>query len=119
MDPPFEAPGEPALEIRTLRVDGAAFCVKRGRKCRRPGVRLQIDLSRTTAVTGALSRRPPRGSGRARSFGRVNLGNVLAGSRTLSFSRTAAGKRLTPGRYSLTLQIGDSAPRTLRFKVRA
>jgi plastocyanin len=110
--------GSTAVEIRTLRPAGTTFCIRRSRTCRRPGVRLRIDLSRAATVTGTLRRRPPRGARRARRFGRVSLGTVAAGARTLRFSRTAGGRRLTPGRYTLALTIGDAAPRTVRFKVR-
>jgi hypothetical protein len=69
-------------------------------------------------VTGTLTRRPPRGRARAKSFGRVSFGNVAAGLRTLRFSKNAAGKRLTAGRYTLKLTVAGRAPQTLRFKVR-
>jgi plastocyanin len=109
---PSEPPGELApLEVRTLRTDGRAFCTRRGPRCRRPGVRLRIDLSRAAAVTGTLTRRPAN-----RRFGRISLGTVPAGPRTLRFTRTAAGRRLTPGRYTLALTI-ESERRTLRFRV--
>ena len=81
-------------------------------------MRVVIDLSRATAVTGNLSRRPLRGKARARRFGKVNFGTVAAGPRTLTFSRTADGKRLAAGRYTLTLNVTGAAARTLRFKVR-
>jgi len=110
--------GDSTLGVRTLRVAGATFCTKRSRTCRRPGVRVRIDLSRAATVTGTLRRRPLRGARRARGFGRVHLGTVPAGARTVRFSRTRSGRRLTPGRYTLALTVGDAAPRTLRFRVR-
>jgi plastocyanin len=109
-DPPPPAGGTPALEVRTLRTDGQTFCTKRGPRCRRPGVRVRIDLSAAAPVAGTLSRR-------ARRFGRVSFGTVNAGARTLRFTRTSSGKRLTAGRYRLALTIG-SERRTLRFRVR-
>ena len=115
-------PGPPTqggaqLEVRTLRVTASTFCTKRGPRCRRPGVKVKIDLSQPAAVTGTLSRRP-RGRTRAKRFGRVDFGTVAAGMRTLKFTKTAAGKRLTAGRYRLKLTIGARAPQTLSFKVR-
>ena len=68
-------------------------------------------------MTGTLSRRP-RGRTRAKRFGRVDFGTVAAGMRTLRFTKTAAGKRLTAGRYRLKLTIATRAPQTLSFKVR-
>ncbi len=55
---------------------------------------------------------------KAKRFGRVDFGTVAAGMRTLKFTKTAAGKRLTAGRYTLKLTIGARAPQTLGFKVR-
>jgi plastocyanin len=114
--PPPPPGGDAAVEVRTLRVDGATFCTRRGPRCRRPGVRLRIDLSAPANVTGTLSRRAPR-SARSRRFGAVRLGTVAAGPRTLRFTRTASGRRLRPGRYTLELTIAD-VRRTLRFRVR-
>jgi hypothetical protein len=97
--------------VRTLRLAGKTFCTRRSRRCRRPGVRIRIDLSRPAQVNGTLARR-------GRRFGRVDLGTVPAGPRTLRFSRNAAGRRLEPGRYALALTVEDGARRTLRFRVR-
>jgi plastocyanin len=121
---PTPAPGAPGgtapggtaapVEIRTLRLAGATFCTKRARRCRQPGVRVRIDLSRAARVTGTLTRRTaPRGR-----FGRLDFGSVDAGARTLRFSTNAAGRRLAPGRYTLVVRVEDAAPRTLRFRVR-
>jgi plastocyanin len=116
-------PGPPTqggaqLEVRTLRMTASTFCTRRGPKCRRPGVKVRIDLSQPAAVTGTLARRPPRGNVRAKRFGRVSFGTVAAGIRTLKFTKNAAGKRLTAGRYRLELTIGTGAPQTLSFRVR-
>jgi hypothetical protein len=54
--------GSAQLEVRTLRMTASTFCTRRGPKCRRPGVKLRIDLSQPAAVTGTLARRPPRGT---------------------------------------------------------
>jgi hypothetical protein len=70
------------------------------------------------AGAGTLSRRPPRGNAKAKSFGRVSFGTVPAGARTLSFTKNSAGKRLTAGRYTLKLSVGARAPQTLTFRVR-
>jgi plastocyanin len=116
--PPPPPSGDTPVEVRTLRVDGATFCTRRGPRCRRPGVRVRIDLSRAAAVTGTLSRRAPRAA-RSRRFGTVRLGTVAAGPRTLRFTRTATGRRLKPGRYTLALTVADGDfRRTLRFRVR-
>ncbi len=116
-------PGPPTqggaqLEVRTLRMTASTFCTRRGPKCRRPGVKMRIDLSQPARVTGTLSRRPPRGNVRAKRFGRVSFGTVAAGMRILKFTKNATGKRLTAGRYRLKLTIGTRAPQTLSFKVR-
>ena len=104
--------------MRTLRVAGSTFCTKRGRGCAKPGVKVQIDLSRPAQVSGTLTRRPPRGNAQAKSFGRVSFGTVAAGARTLTFTKNTAGKRLTAGRYKLKLTVSGRAPQTLSFKVR-
>ena len=111
--PPGYGPPPPAapLEIHTLRLDGTTFCTKRSRRCRRPGVRIRIDLSRAAPVNGTLSKR-------GRRFGRLDLGTVPAGPRTMKFSRSAAGRRLTAGRYALSLRVDAGSARVLRFRVR-
>jgi plastocyanin len=120
---PSPAPGPgtrpaAAVQVRALAAAGRSFCSKRRRGCPRPGVRVRIDLSRAAAVTGVLRRRPLRGSARARRFGRVDAGRVAAGLRTLRFSRTAAGRRLSSGRYTLTVRVDGRIAGTLSFKVR-
>ena len=67
-------------------------------------------------MTGTLSRRPPRGKAKAKRFGRVDFGTVAAGMRTLKFTKNAAGKRLTAGRYTLKLTIGARAPQTAELQ---
>jgi plastocyanin len=115
---PSPTGGAPQPEVRTLRVKGATFCTKRGSKCRRPGVKVAIDLSQPAAVNGRLARRPLRGKAKAKRFGRVDFGTVAAGMRTLKFTKNTAGRRLTAGRYTLTLTIGGGPQPPLRFKVR-
>jgi plastocyanin len=107
------SPGvEDAVRVRSLAPAARSFCVRRGPACRRPGVRLKIDLSRATRVSGVLRRR-------ARRFGRVDFGTVAAGPRTLVFRRTASGTRLTPGRYTLAVTVSGAAGTTsLSFRVR-
>jgi len=109
--PPATGPAPSTLEVRTLRTDGRRFCARRSRRCRRPGVRIEIDLSRPATVAGTLTRR-------GRRFGRVRLGTVAAGARTLRFTRTATGRRLVAGRFALALTIDGTVRRTLRFRVR-
>ncbi|HEX5620859.1 MAG TPA: plastocyanin/azurin family copper-binding protein [Solirubrobacteraceae bacterium] len=104
--PPGET--EPAaVEIRRLRLRGTAFCSRRSETCRRPGVALRINLSAPARVRGTLKRK-------RRAAGRIDLGTVQAGARTLRF-----GKRLKPGRYTLRLRVGTLPARTLRFRIRA
>ena len=91
-----------AVQVRTLEPAAARFCARRGPGCRRPGVRLRIDLSAPARVTGVLRRR-------AKRFGRVDFGTVAAGPQTLRFRRTAAGERLVPGRYSLAVRVDGDA----------
>lgn len=121
---PGPGPGQPgapttgpgALAIQSVTLPRRRFCNRRGRRCRRPGVRFTIDLSTAGRLTGTLHRRPLKGSRRARRFGTVNFGQVAAGPRRLSFRRTSAGRRLTSGRYMLTLEAGGDK-RVLRFSV--
>jgi plastocyanin len=104
--------GTTPAQLRSLEVASGRFCARRGPNCRRPGVRLRIDLSAPARVTGVLKRR-------AKRFGRVDFGTVAAGERTLRLRRTSAGKRLRPGRYSLALRVdGTPAGQTLKFRVR-
>ncbi len=114
-DPSSET--EPPVEVRRLRLAASTFCTKRGKGCAKPGVKVQIDLSAAAAVTGTLKRRAP-GAKRAKRFGRVDFGTVAAGARTLRFTKNAAGRRLTAGRYKLALTVTGRPPRTLSFKVR-
>jgi plastocyanin len=109
---PTPEPSESAPpEVRTLRVAGASFCMRRGPRCPKPGVRVRIDLSQPATVAGTLRRR-------GRRFGNVRFGTVAAGARTLRFRRTTAGRRLVSGRYTLRLRIAGDAQPALRFRVR-
>ncbi len=103
-----------AATLRTATISPKA-CVRRGPRCKRPGVRLRIDLSAPADVRGTLRRKAP-GARRFKAFGSVRFGRVAAGPRTLKFTRSAAGRRLLPGRYSLALRAGE-ARRTLSFRV--
>ena len=121
---PAPSPGQPGapttaptpLRIESLSLPRRRFCNRRGPRCRRPGVRFEVDLSKAGRLTGTLRRRPLRGRGRAKRFGRLDFGQVRPGERTLSFRRTAAGRRLGSGRYVLTLQAGEDTG-VLRFSV--
>jgi len=113
-------PGAPATgpaATATLRSASIArrACMRRGPRCRRPGARLRIDLSAPADVRANLRRKAP-GARRFRAFGTLRFGRVAAGPRTLTFTRTAAGRRLRPGRYTLALSAGE-ARRTLAFRV--
>ena len=98
-------------EVRSLRLAAGTFCTRRGPRCARPGVRVRIDLTRPATVTGTLRRR-------SRGYGRVRFGTVPAGSRTLTFRRNAAGRRLVAGRYTLRLRVAGEPQPALRFRVR-
>jgi plastocyanin len=110
--------GDAPVRVRSLASAAASFCVRRGPECRRPGVRLRIDLSAPARVTGVLRRRPPRAGAPARRFGRVDFGTVAAGPRTLRFRRTASGKRLTAGRYTLAVTVRGAGTTSLSFRIR-
>jgi plastocyanin len=103
--------GAGAVRVRSLAPAARSFCVRRGPACRRPGVRLDIDLSGAARVSGVLRRR-------ARRFGQVDFGTVPAGPRTLRFQRTSAGKRLSAGRYTLAVAVSGASTTTVRFRVR-
>jgi hypothetical protein len=42
-------------------------------------------------------------------IGKVDLGNKPAGASTINWNLTAAGKKLTPGRYRIVLRAGKTA----------
>jgi plastocyanin len=107
---------QPAAQLRAARMSGTSFCTRRSPTCSRPGVRLRIDLSAPAQVGGTLTRRARPGA-RFRRFGSVGFGRVAAGPRTLSFTRTTAGRRLTRGAYRLALRAAGET-RTLSFRVR-
>lgn len=109
------APGPSGREPATAVLRSASVAERACIRCPRPGVRLRIDLSAPADVRGTLRRRAP-GARRYRAFGSVRFGRVAAGPRTLRFTRTAAGRRLRPGRYTLALRAGE-ARRTLTFRV--
>jgi plastocyanin len=114
--PTVPGPGPTALRIRSVSSKGRRFCNKRSRRCRRPGVRFEIDLSKAGRVTATLARRPLKGRGRARRFGGLKFGEVQPGGKELSFRRTSSGRRLTRGRYAMTIKAGEDT-RVLRFSV--
>jgi plastocyanin len=117
---PMPAGGEPAAAaVRALAVTRTRFCTRASATCRRPGVVLRVELTARGVLAGRLERRPPRRGASYRAFGRLDFGAVPAGPRTLRFSRTASGRRLTPGRYRLRMTLDGRAARTLRFVVRA
>ena len=97
--------------MRSLKPAAKSFCARRSATCRKPGVRLKIDLSAPAQVRGVLKRK-------AKRFGSVDFGTVAAGPRTLRFQKTASGKRLKPGRYTLALTVDGAPAKTLRFRIR-
>jgi plastocyanin len=107
----------PTPELRSARLLRDHFCTRRSRTCKKPGVVLAIDLTAPAAVRGTLKHAALRGRARYRAFGSVSFGQVAAGRRQLVFSRTQAGRLLTPGRYRLALEAAGST-RSLSFRVR-
>lgn len=118
--PPTPGTAEPdaPAAIRRLELARERVCTQPGRTCRRPGVVVRIDLTARGELTGRLERKPLRRRAAYRPFGRVALGTVPAGLRSVRFTRTASGRRLTPGRYRLQVALDGRAARTLRFAVR-
>ena len=96
----------PPAPVVTVKAAKSSFCARKSRRCRKPGVVLRITSDTPHRVEGTLK----RGSS---AFGTVAF-DVPAGAKTVRFTRTAAGKRLTRGRYSLAL--GSAPP--VRFRVR-
>ena len=122
--PGTEAPGSgggsspgsnDAVRIQSVSANGP-FCNRRGRRCRRPGIRFRVELSARARLTGVLRRRPLDGGGRARRFGTLDFGIVADGPQRLRFRRTKSGRRLGRGRYALTLKAGRDEE-VLRFRV--
>ena len=111
---PATEPASPAATLRSASI-ASRVCMRRGPRCRRPGARLRIDLTAPADVRGTLRRKAP-GARRFRAFGALRFGRVAAGPRTLTFTRTASGRRLKPGRYTLALRAG-AARRALAFRV--
>jgi plastocyanin len=117
--PGAPAPAAPApAAVRRLELARERVCTRPGRTCRRPGVVLRVDLTARGELTGRLERRPLGRRAAYRPFGRVALGTVPAGLRSVRFTRTASGRRLKPGRYRLEVALDGRAARTLRFVVR-
>jgi plastocyanin len=115
--PPAPAAPAPAA-VRRLELVRERVCTRPGRTCRHPGVVLRVDLTARGELTGRLERRPLGRRAAYRPFGRVALGTVPAGLRSVRFTRTASGRRLKPGRYRLEVALDGRAARTLRFVVR-
>jgi plastocyanin len=97
----------PAAPTVTVRPVGSRFCARRSRRCKRPGVVLRVTSDTAHRVEGRLRREP---SGH---FGTVSF-DVPKGTKTVRLTRTSAGRRLAPGRYSLEL----GSARSIRFRVR-
>jgi plastocyanin len=91
----------------TVKLARSSFCARKSRRCRRPGVVLRVTSDTAHRLQGRLLREP------AGVFGTVAF-DVPAGTKTVRFTRTSAGRRLTPGRYSLKL----GTARSIRFRVR-
>lgn len=118
---PGPGPGSPGVpsadaKIESLSLLARRACTRRGRRCRRPGVRLRINLSKPARVTGTLKRRALTGRGRARGYGNLDFGTISAERQVLRFTRTRSRRRLSPGRYTLTIRAGQDS-RLLRFTV--
>jgi plastocyanin len=104
--------GEPQPALRSATMTRRRFCTRRSDECRRPGVRLRVELDRDAEVLATVTKRR---DGRYRRFGTVDFGERDAGTHALRFRRTEAGRLLRPGRYRLTLRVGD---RTMTFSFR-
>lgn len=98
-----QPPPPPVVSVKATR---STFCVRRGRRCRKPGVVLRITSDTPHRIGGTLKR------GGA-TFGTLHF-DVPAGTRTVRFTRTREGKRLARGRYSLKL----GSARVVKFRVR-
>jgi plastocyanin len=94
----------PVVSVKATRT---SFCVRRSRRCRRPGVALRISSDGETTLDGTLRR-----SGRL--FGRLRI-DVLPGTRTVRFTHARGGRRLARGRYALAFKGLDGV---VRFRVR-
>lgn len=99
--------------VATITVSAPATQVRR-LAVARGGASVLIELSAPAAVRGALER---RSRGRYRAFGTVDFGMVEAGRQRLALRRTAEGRRLTPARYRLRLEVAGAAQRALTFTV--
>jgi plastocyanin len=102
--------------IGSLRAGAAAFCARRSRTCRRPGLVFRLRLSEAAQLRGVvrLLRRARRSATR-RSFTRQGR----AGTNVVR----VPARRLVPGRYRLTLRAIDAAgnsspPARLTFTLR-
>lgn len=118
--PPGGDPGDPGgpgptARLLSLELRSSRPCMRKGPRCRVPGVSVEIELSAPAQVTGRITRRR---DGRFRRFGTVDFGVVPAGEQRLTFRKSDAGRRLTRGRYRLRLSVAG-AKRRLAFRVRA
>lgn len=70
--------------------------------------RATITTTLTKASPLALQVKKLSGSQKLK-IGKVNLGSKPAGASTINWNLTAAGKKLTPGRYRVVLRAGKTA----------
>jgi hypothetical protein len=70
--------------------------------------RATITTTLTKASPLALQVKKLSGSQKLK-IGKVNLGSKPAGASTINWNLTAAGKKLTPGRYRVVLRAGKMA----------
>ena len=96
----------PPLPVVGVKATRSSFCVRRSRRCRKPGVVLRITSDTPHRVEGELRRN-------GRAAGTMAF-DVPAGTKTVRFTHTREGSRLRRGRYSLKL---GTAP-VVRFRVR-
>lgn len=95
-----------------LKVTAKRFCI---RDCKKPGVFVGIDLDATEPAVLRGTLRRVKG-GKARPFGKLRI-KAKPGRRTVRILKTAAGKRLLPGRYVLRLSAPGGEAHKVRFRV--
>ena len=113
-------PGGPAGDPASRHDPGAGAALAERRALRVPALspagRPHPDRPLRPGRRARDAQRRAPGAKRFKRYGTVRFGTVAAGPRTLRFTRTAAGKRLRAGRYTLALRAAGER-RTLRFRV--
>lgn len=112
----------PKPRLTGVSARGGPFCVRRTRRCPRPGVRLRLRLSHAATLDGSFLHRPRRGAPYREYPGTLRL-QGRRGLNRFRFTTDRGGKRLRPGDYILRLRAfrggQDSFMRIVRFRVRS